>query len=123
MKIKPFMILALTLTASISFADTAIFTCSTPGDALGAVQVISKSNGTSIVSISDNSDNPAREYIIASGLKDLKAGNSTTIVAQKSSGKSFGGGRSDAVLFRVTAGQKTGFLAENGNVYSLNCSL
>lgn len=115
-----FVLLMSVISVHAFGSDTPILQCSSAGDAIGAVDVVLR-DGKPTIEVSDLSDNPPELYPVLSGFKDLKKGTSTTIVAQKEGGLSFGGGLSDAVLLRVLAGQKSAYFAQNGNVFTLRC--
>ncbi len=105
-------------------ADTDLLQCGGTGYALASAKVTEKSNGRAIIAItgSEEDNAPIVEYIIASGLKDLKNGTSTTIIAQEEGGETLGGVRTQAILLRLFEGQKSRRLAMNGNVYDIVCA-
>ena len=120
---KFFLLFSLLVSASVHAApEKTLLACSTPGDAIGAVDVIVKTNGSSVVRVSGLDDSVV-EYKIISGLSDLKKKTSTTIIAQGSKSIEFGGAITKSVLLRVLDGQKEARLAERGTVFFLNCNL
>lgn len=100
-----------------------ILLCSTGGDAIGAVDVLVRSDKKTVVRVTELDDSPPVDYIIQSGFKYLlKNDHSTTIIAQEADGAIFGGGYSKASLLRVLPNAKTAFFAKEGYVYELNCT-
>jgi len=73
------------------------------------------------IQVSEDGESPAEIFEIQSGLKDLMAGDSSTIIAQKTGARSLGGTLEDAVLLRVLDSHKSARLAHGGNVHMLRC--
>ncbi len=109
---------ALLTVSSVSFAKT-VLNCTTPGDALNDVQVVSGNPGKIVVSYLDDS---SETYFLSASTKNIEKGDSDTLVAAKDFNNAFGGGVADAVLLRVLPGQTDARLAANGAVYYLKCS-
>lgn len=119
-------ILVSTLCTLLSFnalADTTLLSCSTQADALASVDVIQKSDQSTVIRVvvSEADDAPATDYVVATGLKELKAKESAALVAQEAEAISGGGARYSAVLLNVAANRKSAQLAMSGAVYELSC--
>jgi hypothetical protein len=100
-----------------------VLLCSTGGDALGGADLIENEKGEAQLSITSLDDTQAADvYTLRARLKNIKVGDSDTLVGEKPTSTSFGGGTSDAALIRVMPGQKTAVLSVKGTVYNLNCS-
>jgi hypothetical protein len=117
MKVSLFAIAILTMTTT-SFAKT-VLTCSTPGDGLNDVQIVSGNPGKLIISYLNDTE---ESFILGASTKNLEKGDSDTLVAAKDFDNAFGGAIAEAALICVLPGQKSARLATNGVVYLLNCS-
>lgn len=115
-----FLVLALTLISFNAFAtEVVVLECTTPGDALDAVQLIEKGN-KSILRILTLAETK-HDYVLNRNLKNIKKGAADTLIGTSKKSIEFGGAVSDAVMIRVFPGQREARMAANGTVYFLNC--
>ena len=113
-------IVMLSVFATLSANAGVVLQCTTPGDALNDVQLIDNGAKAPTLNVSFLDDSVV-SMVISSSLKNIKAGDSDTLIAAKDLDNVFGGGIADAALLRVLPGQKSARLAMNGMVYILNC--
>lgn len=103
--------------STTSFAKT-VLNCTTPGDALNDVRIVSGNPGKLIISYLNDTE---EAYILSASTKNLEKGDADTLIAAKDFDNAFGGAVADAALIRVLPGQKAARLAAKGVVYYLNC--
>lgn len=109
----------LSISASAFASEKLVLLCSTPGDALDAVQLI-QSGDKSLIRISYLNDT-SEDFVIETSLKNIAAKKADTLVGTNDKSIEFGGAVSDAVLLRVLPGQKRAVLASGGTVFKMNC--
>jgi hypothetical protein len=116
---KLILSLLLALSANAFAAEKLVLMCSTPGDALDAVQLI-QAGDKALIRVSYLNDT-FEDFVIETNLKNIVAKQADTLVGTTSKSIEFGGAVSDAVLLRVMPGQKRAVLASGGTVYKMNC--
>tara|TARA_B110001454_G_scaffold218046_1_gene244917 strand:- start:26747 stop:27094 length:348 start_codon:yes stop_codon:yes gene_type:complete len=114
----------------MAFAETTdLLKCSTNGYALAELKIQSDDGGKTAklviqfeeISEGDTDAAPPLSLPVRSGLKDLIAHDSTTILAAEKSIEKDGGAYYGASLLRVVEGQKRAFLSIHDNVYIMHC--
>ena len=112
-----------TLLAHPALAAQPLLRCSGSDLALSSMMIQENADGTAAlkVRVSESDDAPTFQFNVQFGLKDLKAGSSATIIAQKVGASQAGGAFENAVLLRVLDGQKSAVLAMAGTVYRVRC--
>ncbi|MBA2404394.1 MAG: hypothetical protein H0V66_06455 [Bdellovibrionales bacterium] len=116
---KKVIIVMLLLSTQAFAAAKTILTCTTPGDALSALEVVE--NGAKSVIKIHYMDDSTKVFKLNSSLANIKAGKSDTLVAAVDLDAVYGGSISDAILMRIFPGQKEARLGANSQVYFLNC--
>jgi hypothetical protein len=116
---KLILSLLLAMSANAFAGEKLVLMCSTPGDALDAVQLI-QAGDKSLIRVSYLNDT-FEDFVIETNLKNIVAKQADTLVGTSSKSIEFGGAVSDAVLLRVMPGQKRAVLASGGTVYKMNC--
>jgi hypothetical protein len=116
---KKVFLIGMFLVGSQAFAAP-VLNCSTSGDGLANMTV--DSTGKIAIQFSEDTEEIPTTYVIKSGLKDVVAKTSATVIAQKAgSNEEFGGTIGDALMLRILDGQKKAYLSVNGDVHRLHC--
>jgi hypothetical protein len=116
---KIISLLLLTLSVNAFASEKKILVCTTPGDALNAVELIQtgKKNIIRVSSLDDSSE----DFISRSSFANIVKKEADTLVASTNKSIEFGGAVTDSVLLRVLPGQTKAYLAKDGVVYYLTC--
>jgi hypothetical protein len=118
-----FLSIVAVLTFSLSaFANNKVATCTTIGDALDSVELISGRDGK-IAKIKVNSMDPnnAKTYNVSKELSSLSSKSGLSLIAAKNLDAVYGGAIFDAVKLDLNANLTRGTLAADKAVFFLNC--
>lgn len=121
---KNILIGALILTSlSVFAADKPVLGCSTSGDGLAYLEMSERSDGKAKITIrfTEADEETPKAYDLRTGLKNIKKGDSDTLVGYGSKAESFGGANTDSLLIRVLQGGKKAYLGVKDTVFELNC--
>lgn len=117
---KKFILVALALVSLSTFAkEKVLIECTTPGDALGAVEIKESSKGNQVVVVT-GLDDVSTVYKVQS---NYKAASKTkqVIVAAKDFDNVFGGAIMDALMLEISADKKSAVMADRSSVFIMNC--
>jgi hypothetical protein len=119
---KKVLLVSLALMSLSTFAkDKVHLQCTTYGDALSDVQIVTNSKGDQQIRIVGMDGKASRFMIMMPTLFKPNTKSAKTYSAARYPDSASGGEVDQAVMLEVEAGQKTARLAHKGSVFFLDC--
>ena len=119
---KKVLFVSLALLSLSSFAkDKVHLQCTTFGDALSDVQIVTDSKGDQQIKIIEMDGKAKKFQIMMPNLYNPNSKAAKTFSAAKYPDSASGGEVDQAVMLEVEAGQKSARLAHRGSVFFLDC--